>query len=146
MRLLIMVLLAMGAFMWSYGQCQVPSHYTQIKIGSATVKATLALTNEDHRRGLQGVTHLDADEGKLFVFSNAQQLNFWMKDMRIPLDIIWLDEYKKIAHISENASVCKQTDCPLYPSKKPVRYVLEVNAGFAARHQLTAGMPVDFLV
>ena len=134
----------MWALAWGYGQCDTQPHYTQIKIAGATVYATTASALADQIRGLQGVKKLAPNQGKLFIYSSPQTMQFWMRHMQIPLDIIWIDQNKKIIYFSEKTPVCRKDPCLLYASEKPAQYILEVNSGFVTAHQLKIGMPVDF--
>ena len=83
----------------------------------------------------------------LFVFDNKQITPvFWMKDMQIPLDIIWIGS-GKIVKIDENvpAPVAGTPDTKLtnYSSGSPIDYVLEVNSGFSGKNKIKAGDSVD---
>jgi hypothetical protein len=71
-----------------------------------------------------------------------------MKNTRIPLDIIWMDQSKKIVHIERNVPGCDRTDdsCPQYQPNDDALYVLEVAAGVADVLQLQRGMRLKFQV
>ena len=87
---------------------------------------------------------LPENSGMLFIFPDSSPRSFWMKNTLIPLDMIWIDESKKIVGITENVQPCKADPCPSYPSGKPVKYVLEVNAGFAERKGIKENDSVEF--
>jgi len=72
----------------------------------------------------------------LFVFPAEESLSFWMKDTPLPLDIIFLGADRTIVTIRENTVPFSETSVP---SDRPAQYVVEVNAGFAARHRLAPG-------
>ena len=76
---------------------------------------------------------LPADRGMLFTFGDTQAWSFWMKNTKLPLDIIWLDPKKKIVHIERNVPVCTKTDdtCPQYRPNDGAMFVLEINGGRA---------------
>ena len=84
-------------------------------------------------------------EGMLFVFSEPRVLNFWMKDMRFDLDIIWLDENLKIVHIANNAQADSyNTQNPASSTifsngNNPAKYVLEINSGLSNELNLREG-------
>lgn len=89
----------------------------------------LAKTKDEQQRGLMLRPHLDEDKGMLFIYNNEEIRSFWMKNMRIPLDIIWISRERKVAGISRNIFPCNKEAClPLTPGV-PVQYVLELNAG-----------------
>ena len=86
---------------------------------------------------------LDKDKGMLFVFENSGEHLFWMKDMNFPIDIIWLNEEKKIVFLKENIS--PDTFPETFSSEKNSKYVLEVVAGFSQKNNLEEGETVQFL-
>lgn len=88
-------------------------------------------------RGLGGRDSLDQNTAMLFIFDTADEYEFWMKDMRFPIDIIWLDENYKIVHIAPNTSPSTYPNT-FSPSVKSL-YVLETNANFALQNQLKDG-------
>jgi uncharacterized membrane protein (UPF0127 family) len=59
-----------------------------------------------------------------------------MKNMKFAIDILWLDENKKIVHVSSNVPPCVTDPCPVYNPGMPARYVLEIPAGDAKRYAL----------
>lgn len=83
-------------------------------------------------RGLQFRSHLPANRGMLFIFKDENQIQkFWMKDTRIPLDMIWLDQEGRIIEVLEDVPPCVADPCPVYGPDEPAAYVLELNAGTA---------------
>ena len=113
----------------------------------------IASTSEEQEQGLSGKRKLMEfvrdqkirTEGMLFVFSEPRVLNFWMKDMRFDLDIIWLDENLKIVHIAKNAqadSYNKQNPASstiFSNGNNPAKYVLEINSGLSNELNLREG-------
>lgn len=97
---------------------------------------------ESQTLGLSGRDFLCKKTGMLFVFSNPSIQNFWMKDMKFPIDIVWIDKNKKIIGFKENA---KPEDYPEeYPSPSPVLYVLEIHAGAVQKWKLKIGDSINF--
>lgn len=134
-------------FAVSVAACSDPvekKHYTQIEIGNTKIQAQLSVTPQDHIRGLQFVKQLPNNQGMLFIYGAPSVLSHWMKDTMIPLDIIWIDPHKKIIKISANVPICLRDPCQIYRSDAVAKYALEVNAGFAAQHQIHPGMSVYF--
>ena len=85
------------------------------------------------------------DEGMLFVYDRPSRQAFWMKDMKFPIDIIWLDVRGSVVHIEDGLKPCiPSLTCPTYSPDKEAQYVLETVAGFSKKHQLTIGTHVDF--
>ena len=97
-------------------------------------------------RGLQGRASLPAQNGMLFVFPANGRYPFWMKDTLIPLDIIWLDYSRRVVDISADLPPCRTPQCPTYAPRHEALYVLELNAGEAARTGIKPGAPAAFHV
>jgi uncharacterized membrane protein (UPF0127 family) len=105
-----------------------------------TVDAELATTSETRTRGLMERPSLPADQGMLFIFEAAQPLSFWMFNTLIPLDIIFVDAQRHIESIYASVPPCRPPlRCPTYPSHGLAQYVLEVNAGTAAKAGIDIG-------
>jgi hypothetical protein len=98
-------------------------------------------TPESRTLGLSGRESLPEDTAMLFVFDKPGIYKFWMKDMNFPIDIIWLDENKKIIHIEEN--IAPETYPASFGPEKDSLYVLEANAGFASKKGLQVGKVLD---
>lgn len=100
--------------------------------------------DELRAQGLMFRDHLDPAAGMLFFFPAEGEYPFWMKNTRIPLDIIWIDANRRIAHIKHDVPPCQTVDCPSYPPNARAQYVLELAAGGAKRHGLTVGDQLRF--
>ncbi len=93
----------------------------------------VATTDATRAHGLMNRTHLAADEAMLFVFRHQAPRWFWMKDTRIPLDMLFFDARRRLVSMQLDARPCTGTPCTIYPSGKEAMYVLEVAAGSARR-------------
>ncbi len=80
----------------------------------------------------------------IFLFAQSSDYAFWMKNCLIPLDMISMDDQKKIIKVVANVPPCQSDPCPNYPLGSNVRYVLEVGAGVAKKHGLAAGQTLQF--
>jgi len=114
-----------------------------VTINGKAIQVSVASTNDTRTKGLSGVASLAQNSGMLFVFDTKQVTPlFWMKDMLIPLDIIWIGN-GKVAKIDENvpAPPPNTPDGKLktYSAGAPIDYVLEVNAGFCDKNNITVG-------
>jgi hypothetical protein len=87
---------------------------------------------------------LSEREGMLFVFSKEEVYNFWMKNMRIPLDIIWISSGKEIVAIKEQVPACIQEPCEIIRPNATALYVLEVASGVARKYKIKIGDSVKF--
>jgi uncharacterized membrane protein (UPF0127 family) len=83
------------------------------------------------------------DEGMLFVFDIPGRYGFWMKNVRAPLDIIWLDEALRVVCVVENAPPCNADPCTIYEPPVDTSFVIEVAGGFARRHEVAVGDAVS---
>jgi uncharacterized protein len=112
----------------------------------ALIHAELADTPVKRARGLMFRENLAPDHGMLFTFGDLQAWSFWMKNTKLVLDIIWMDDKKKIVHIERNVPVCTKTDesCPQYRPNDGAMYVLEVGGGRAEALDLQRGKRLDF--
>ena len=114
--------------------------------GGVIIQAEVADTPRKRAEGLMYRDHLPKDRGMLFTFSQAQPWTFWMKNTKIPLDIIWMNEKKQIVHIAHRVPICTRTDdsCPQYQPNDPALYVLELGGGEAERLKLEKGSKLQF--
>jgi uncharacterized membrane protein (UPF0127 family) len=95
-------------------------------------------------KGLSGRDALCPGCGMLFVFRDSAVRSFWMKGMKFPLDMIFIDEKCKVVRVSESVPPCDGECAVSYSSGEPAKYVLEANAGYAARHNLSKGALLCF--
>ena len=99
---------------------------------------------QQQERGLMFRRKLPSDSGMLFIFNSELRQSFYMKNMYIPLDIIWLDKNKKTVFIKEDAQPEIRGYYEVIDSEKPAQYVLEVNSGTVARIGLKIGDILEF--
>ena len=99
----------------------------QVVLGTTTFTVTVAATEEARARGLSGSESLAADRGMLFIFEREEQPSIWMRGMRFPLDIIWINRSGLVVHIKRN--IHPDTYPKQFTTVKPARYVLEISAG-----------------
>ncbi len=109
--------------------------------GDVAVTVEVAATPAQQSVGLMYRKELGAAAGMLFVFDETVEHPFWMKNTVLPLDMIFIGEDRKIVGIVADAVPFTTTSrtCGL-----PSRYVLEVNAGFSAKHGLKVGDQTTF--
>jgi uncharacterized protein len=104
----------------------------------------VADTSSERSLGLMYREYLAPDRGMLFIFDSPGKYRFWMKNTRIPLDIIWMDSKGKVTYISADTPPCLADPCPSYgPSSLDTnldtKYVLELNAGAANEFSISPG-------
>ncbi|WGD33833.1 DUF192 domain-containing protein [Olleya sp. YS] len=101
----------------------------------------IAKTDYDIQTGLMYRDSMKDNQGMLFVFNDVRERSFYMKNTRIPLDLIFFDHNKRIVSFQENA---KPMDESSLPSNTPAQFVLEVNAGTAQKLLLDVGDKMDY--
>ncbi len=104
------------------------------------VTVEVVATEQSRALGLMYRDELPEGRGMLFIFPDSTPRSFWMRNTRIPLDILYLDDDGRIVGLQANARPLSET--PL-PSGAPCRFVLEVPGGWAARHDVAIGVRVD---
>lgn len=118
--------------------------YEKICIKGICLKAELALTQDQRNRGLMYRDRLKDTEAMLFIFPEERILSFWMKNMRFPLDIIWLNKEKVIVDISNDLSPCDEYECASISPNAKAKFVIEVTAGFVQKNKILVGDKVEF--
>jgi len=109
-----------------------------VEIGDKKISVEVPETPAEMARGLMHREHLDENAGMLFIFATEAKHSFWMKNTLIPLDMIFIDSENKIVDIL-TAVPCKEEPCKSYIPKSEAKSVLEVNAGFAQKHNIEIG-------
>jgi uncharacterized protein len=112
-----------------------------------TVTAETMVQNVDQMRGMMFRESLAKDRGMLFIHPQEGNVPYWMYQVRIPLDIIWMDHQRRIVEISANTPACtskSSRDCPSYGGHEKARYVLELAGGGAAMYGLHVGDTLSF--
>jgi uncharacterized membrane protein (UPF0127 family) len=114
----------------SYKSCTV-------YIGNVKLKAILADSFLKRAIGLMYRESIAEDECMLFTFSGESMIGIWMKSMKFPIDIIWLDSEKKITTIKEALQPCKSIfSCKTYYPERKSMYVIELRSGFVKKNSI----------
>ncbi len=109
------------------------------------IQAEVARTAAQISRGYMFREAISDNEGMVFLFRSTDFHSFWMKNCKVPLDIIWLDEDWRVVHLEENLPPCTKDPCPSWSPLRAARYVLEVRGGLAAREGVKTGAHVVFV-
>jgi len=114
-----------------------------VRVNGQTIKTEVVKTSAELQQGLGGRPCILADQGMLFKFSKPGQLWIWMKDMKFPIDIIWIAPNHQTVGVERN--VLPST----YPDKfvnkdKPAQYVLELKADRSSELGIDLGTPINF--
>ena len=116
-----------------------------VELAGQRYSVEVADDDAERARGLMFRDELEADHGMLFIHEREEPQAYWMKNTRIPLDILFFDDAHRLVTQQRDVPPCSLGDaCPPYPSERPARYVLELNAGEAARLKLQDGVELKF--
>ncbi|HEX2833643.1 MAG TPA: DUF192 domain-containing protein [Thermoanaerobaculia bacterium] len=139
---------ANGTVPQNTGTTQAPAATSgpRIVMPDGTVFALEVVADEEQRaQGLMFRDYLRPNTGMLFVFPSDGEYSFWMKNTLIPLDMLWIDVNKNVVHVKHDVPPCRVDDCPSYSPGASARYVLELAAGEAKKHNLKAGDKLTFV-
>ncbi len=101
----------------------------------------IAKSEYDIQTGLMYRNSMKENQGMLFVFEDIRERSFYMKNTRIPLDLVFIDHNKTIVSFQENAKPLDETSLP---SNAIAQFVLEINAGLSEKWQLEVGDKIDY--
>jgi uncharacterized protein len=140
---------AQGVFLFAFSKREVKENtefhailpLSVIKIAETEITVEVAKTRDDIVRGLSGRTSLSRGRGMLFVHDKPGLYAYWMKEMKISIDILWISSDGQIIDIAEN--VVPESYPQTFAPSRPARYVLEVPAGFSREAGLLRGVSVD---
>ena len=129
--LLVAGLLIFGCAYSSSPQSEMSGGKELRDFNGTKILVEIADTPEKVKQGLMGREDLCDECGMLFVYAQDVEDVYWMKNMKMRIDIVFLDENYTPVKIFENVPICEKDPCPAYSAGKPYRYVLEVKAGKA---------------
>lgn len=135
--------------------CLAEQEFKRVCFKDACIQVEIADSDAQRSRGLSFRESLPEDRGMLFIFDYEARHSFWMRNMRFPLDIIWIDRDKKVADIKNGVQPCEEVgepfrdgyiekSCPSFLPRDQALYVLEVNSGFARKNNIKIGDKVSF--
>ena len=109
-----------------------------LKAGENTIPVEIADSDAERTLGLSGRESLAAGSGLLFLFDTPSKYGFWMKDMRFPIDIVWIDENWQVVSIDRGVEPSSYPQ--IYEPVVPAKFVLELNSGDASRLGIDTGL------
>lgn len=118
-----------------------------VHVGNVPIRVEVADTDASRAKGLGGRDTLDATSGMLFIFDRSDYHQIWMKDMRISIDVIWVDDRFKVVDIIRGLrpDTYPQTFEPLVPA----RFAIETNVHYAESFGIKVGdtvtLPVELI-
>jgi len=142
--LLIFLLLIFAAFLLSFQYKLRPvSGLKSLYINNSKILVEVADTDQKRAQGLSGRDSLSENQGMLFVFSYPDYYSFWMKNMNLPLDFVWISN-KQIVEITQNVQPQDYQPPRILTPQQKVEMVLEINAGQAEKLNLKVGDKILF--
>ena len=129
MNLLLRTALALLVFMNANARAE-PFPEMELAMGIYRIEAEVAATDATRQRGLMFREKMPANHGMLFVFPESRQECMWMKNTLLPLSVAFLDDNGVIVNIEEMAPQTLNSHC----SAGPIRFALEMNAGWFKQH------------
>lgn len=134
-------------FFFSLSSAQATKRYVKVFFPNGfSVTAELAETDAERRLGLMFRSKIYPDQGMLFILEEEGYHSFWMKNMKFPLDILWLDREKRIIHMETRVPPCRKDPCPAYTPPLPAAYVLEIKAGSIEKNGLKLSDRLEFIL
>jgi hypothetical protein len=114
-------------------------------IGNHTFKVSEAVSQQEQEIGLSETGSISQDQGMIFLFKAPAYYSFWMKDMKFPIDIIYIKE-DTIVTIKSNAQPPKNASGNLiiYTPTDPADKVLEIQAGLSQKYNFKNGDKVKY--
>ena len=128
--------------LWVFVAGAMP-HTTHARLGGYDLSLETLTTSSAREKGLSGRDGLGLHEGMLFVFPKDDRYGFWMKDMKFPIDILWLDAGYTIVDTVQ--AVQPDSYPQVYTPRVSARYVVELPAGFFVEHSLKIGNTLEIL-
>ena len=116
-----------------------------VELGGQRYTVEVADDDDERAMGLMFREEMPEGAGMIFIHERQEPQAYWMKNTKIPLDILYFDESRKLVSQQRDVPPCSAgNQCPPYPSNAPARYVLELNAGQAAKLKLNDGAVLTF--
>lgn len=126
--LIIFFLFTLLLFLLNFKNKNPEGDYQVVKIKNNNFYLEKATTPKQKSLGLMYRDSLEINKGMIFIYDAEEPRSFYMKNTLIPLDLIFLDNEKKIIDTKLNFQPCKTDVCPTFTSK-PAKYVIEINSG-----------------
>ena len=120
--------------------CATAESGAWVELNGQRFEVEVADDEPERSRGLMFRDELAPGHGMIFVHDIEEPQAYWMKNTKIPLDILYFDSQRKFVSMQEGVPPCSLGDrCPPFPSEGPAQYVLELNAGVASKLGLKPG-------
>ena len=111
------------------------------------VRAEVLIDRRDLMRGMMFRDSLAADRGMLFIHPQETKAPYWMYQVKVPLDIIWMNKSHTVVEISANTPPCPSASaqqCPHFGGAMTSLFVLELAGGMAEKYNVKTGSKLEF--
>lgn len=143
----LFLLLVAGVVFYQLTKTQMTKNDGKVTIGKQIFNVEAVKTDTEKQTGLTKYRNITNNQGMLFIFDNPLIVNFWMKNMKFPIDMIFIKD-DTIVSIVEKAPIltkeeetaahdCQTVTC--YKPTEPINYVLEVNSGLVSKNKIKIG-------
>ena len=127
--ILIIAFLLVTSFLPKTPRAEINGHVFSLDV---------AETSQEQELGLAKYKSIALDHGMIFIFDQTDYYSFWMKDMKFPIDIIFI-RGDKVVDIFNKVPVWANENLPVYTTKTKADKVLEINAGLANKYSIKIG-------
>lgn len=136
----VLTVVFIAGFIWFSNQKK-----PQAKINNKTFALYVAKSGKDKEIGLSKYNKISENQGMIFQFEKDGFYPFWMKEMKFPIDIIYIND-GKIVTVYKNVPTPSSSNPspPIYTNLEPADTVLEVNAGLSQKYNFKEGDKVSF--
>ena len=134
----IFLFLVLNVLSYYFLPSSINSNSMGVQINRAYWQVEIVNNDLSRAKGLSGRGSLAPGAGMLFIFNTPSRYTFWMRDMKFPLDMIWIND-GKVVDITKNAPPLKLINFKVYSPVEPANMVLEVNAGQADQYGIKSG-------
>ena len=146
MRVLILLAAALCAACGTESELDKINTKRIVLPGGQTIIAEMLTHPTDMMRGMMFRESLPDDRGMLFVHGGPGNYPYYTYQVKIPLDILWLNRTRTIVEISPDTPPCKTkaSECPRYGGNHEALFVLELAGGAVAKYNLKLGQTLSF--
>jgi uncharacterized membrane protein (UPF0127 family) len=135
--LVVIIILGLQQDRKEVGESVSSEMHAYLQTDGRCVELDIAETEDEKQQGLSGRKELAANEGMLFTYEDQAKRGFWMKDMKFPIDIIWIDDENRVVTIKDSAQPDSYPET--FAPDRPAKNVIETVAGFSNTENINPG-------
>ena len=138
---IIAVIVALIAWFCIYHFYSGEKKTTKIEISGKIITVEMADNQAKRIKGLSGRDSLEDNSGMLFIFPKSKKYVIWMKEMKFPIDIIWIRD-NTVVYMVQNAPLPTNQNIPAFTPTEEANMLLEVSSGFVKANDVKIGEEV----